>query len=67
LSTERLEIGSELTVGESAVNPNDFTHLQEGWTPLHSAAQNGHLEVVRLLLGHGANREAIGGPVGSAE
>ncbi len=26
-----------------------------GWTPLHLAAQHGHLEVARLLLDHGAN------------
>ena len=28
------------------------------WTPLHFAAQNGHLEVVRLLLERGANVNA---------
>ncbi len=30
-----------------------------GWTPLHLAAQTGHLEVVRLLLAEGANLEAL--------
>jgi ankyrin repeat protein len=25
--------------------------LQDGYTPLHTAAENGHLEVVRQLLG----------------
>jgi ankyrin repeat protein len=24
--------------------------LQSGWTPLHHASQNGHLEVVRYLI-----------------
>jgi len=27
----------------------------DGWSPLHRAARNGHLEVTELLLGHGAN------------
>ena len=26
----------------------------DGWSPLNSAACNGHLEVVKLLLRHGA-------------
>jgi ankyrin repeat protein/uncharacterized glyoxalase superfamily protein PhnB len=29
-----------------------------GWTALHEAAKRGHLDVVRLLLQHGANRNA---------
>jgi uncharacterized protein YerC len=33
--------------------------LQDGWTPLHIAALNGRLEVVRLLLGKGVNKEAV--------
>jgi hypothetical protein len=32
--------------------------LQDGWTPLHIASDNGHLEVVRLLLDQGADMEA---------
>ena len=38
---------------DCGVDPNiqDFN----GWTPLHHAAQSGHLNVVKLLLEHGAN------------
>ncbi len=32
--------------------------LQDGWTPVHIAAQYGHLELVRLLLQKGANLDA---------
>ncbi len=35
-----------------------ITLLQDGWTPLHIAAQHGHVEVERLLLDKGANKEA---------
>jgi ankyrin repeat protein len=38
-------------------NP-DSLHLQSGATPLYIAAQNGQLEVVRLLLGQGADKVA---------
>ena len=31
--------------------------MQDGYPPLHGAAQNGQLEVVRLLLRHGADKE----------
>ena len=31
---------------------------QNGWTPLHAAAQEGHLEVVQALEKAGANKDA---------
>ena len=34
-----------------------FHFIQEGWTALIRAAENGHLEVVRLLLQAGADKE----------
>ncbi|XP_058668437.1 tonsoku-like protein [Ammospiza caudacuta] len=40
------------------VNPRDYV----GWTPLHEAANHGHLEIVRLLLSHGAALDDPGGP-----
>src|SRR5258706_13335744 len=32
--------------------------LKEGWTPLHTAAQNGDLDAVRALLAQGADPNA---------
>ena len=34
------------------------TPLQDGFTPLNNAAFKGHLEIVRLLLDRGADKEA---------
>ena len=31
---------------------------QDGWTPLHAAAQEGHQEVVQLLVKEGADKDA---------
>ena len=32
---------------------------QDGWTPLHCAADNGHTEAVKMLVDAGANKEAV--------
>lgn len=32
--------------------------LQLGWTPLIQAAANGHLQIVKLLLARGADKNA---------
>jgi ankyrin repeat protein len=32
---------------------------EEGWTALHKAAKNGHVETVALLIEHGAELEAV--------
>ena len=34
-------------------------HSQNGWTPLHFAAQNGHVLVVEALIAAGADVSAI--------
>ena len=36
--------------------------MQDGNTPLHNAAAMGHLEVVQLLLQHGADKELKDNP-----
>ena len=30
--------------------------MNDGWTPLHSAAQNGHLEIVKYIAGNLDNK-----------
>ncbi len=46
------------SVNSSGENSCEFPTLQSGATPLLIAAQSGHLEVVCLLLGLGADKEA---------
>jgi len=50
----RLEFCRMLLEHKAAINiPRD-----DGETPLHAASRNGHTEVVRLLLEHGADPHA---------
>jgi ankyrin repeat protein len=30
-------------------------HKEDGWTSLHLASRNGHLDTAKLLIDHGAN------------
>jgi len=36
-------------------NAEDYLKKNTGWTPLHVAASKGHLEIVKLLIGEGAD------------
>ncbi|KAF2651686.1 ankyrin, partial [Lophiostoma macrostomum CBS 122681] len=40
---------------EAGADPNVFEH--DGWSALHWAARNGHLDVLKLLLSYGARTE----------
>jgi ankyrin repeat protein len=44
-----------MTLYELFINPHD----QDGTTPFNSAAQEGHTEIIKLLLDKGANIEAM--------
>lgn len=39
----------------AGIDPNATGELLAGWTPLHYAAQLGHVEIIRELLDHGAS------------
>eukprot|EP01043_Picozoa_sp_COSAG02_P048620 COSAG02_NODE_4793_length_4973_cov_2.768158_4_plen_441_part_00 len=39
---------------DAGVDPNDERELLASWSPLHYAAQLGHVEAINLLLDHGA-------------
>ena len=41
--------------GKVSVNTAFFFLIQDGWTPLHWAAQEGHSEVLTKLLDSGAD------------
>ena len=42
-----------------AAGTNVNAKLQGGWTPLHLAVQEGHMEVVELLIANGADVNAV--------
>ena len=37
---------------------DEFVHAQNGWTPLHMAANKGHVEIAQLMMEKSANIEA---------
>jgi prolyl 4-hydroxylase len=45
---------AEIKKKKHLVNAKD----ENGWTPLHEGARGGHLEVVKLLIDHGADKDA---------
>jgi prolyl 4-hydroxylase len=52
-NAESLE--AEIKRQKSVVNAKD----ENGWTPLHEGVRGGHLDVVRLLVEHGADVNAV--------
>lgn len=44
---------------ETGANLEPCDPLQPGWTPLHEAAQRGDLEMLRILIRHGASPDAV--------
>lgn len=40
-------------------SPSSLVSLQLGYTPLHQAAQQGHTDIVTLLLKHGASPNEV--------
>lgn len=57
-SEENMIIVQQLILHGADVNATDFF----GSTPLHHACYNGHIETVKFLLAHKANRTIKGGP-----
>ena len=43
---------------DHGADPNILARIQQGNTPLHRASRSGRIEIVRLLVEHGASVEA---------
>jgi hypothetical protein len=54
---------ADVPTQHGSLNCHTWLLLQDGWTPLHMAAQNGRLEVVGQLLGAAAAVDAAIYPV----
>jgi ankyrin repeat protein len=58
-ASENLKIGAfngdYAMVKEALINGADINYKENGWTALMTSAQEGHIEIVKLLLSKGAN------------
>ena len=58
-AVENLKIGAfngdYAMVKDALINGADINYKENGWTALMNAAQEGHIEIVKLLLSKGAN------------
>ena len=46
------EHGCDVFIGPDV---HSYLHVQDKWTPLMTASENGHVDVVNVLLQHGAS------------
>lgn len=52
--------GAVMTLEQEILKRQDIVNARDenGWTPLHEGARGGHLDVVKLLVKHGADKDA---------
>lgn len=54
----KLLLDAGVNVNMTLYNDPIGKHMRRGWTPLHSAAESGHVDVVNLLIKRGAEVDA---------